>query len=86
MGARKDDPQVMENMARWLQDVAATLGLSIDTVTDNQKELLDLISVVAHGPSCPGAPLTAFLVGYAAGATGEDPKVLAARIDAVGGS
>lgn len=38
-----------------------------------------MISDVAHGPSRPGAPLTAFLIGVAAG-HGADAADLAGRV------
>lgn len=70
----------MAQMDRWLAAVSAELDLNPDLIGTHQKALLDLIATVAHGPSRPGAPLTAFLVGYAAGSTGADPSALADRI------
>lgn len=64
---RKDDPEKMAKMATWLQAVNRELKLPEGTIAPVQEELLNLISDVAHGPSRPGAPLTAFLVGFAAG-------------------
>lgn len=64
---RKDNPEKMAKMAAWLQAVSRELQLPEETIAPVQEELLDLISEVAHGPSRPGAPLTAFLVGFAAG-------------------
>ncbi|EFU80251.1 molybdopterin-guanine dinucleotide biosynthesis protein [Mobiluncus curtisii] len=64
---RKDDPEKMAKMAAWLQAASRELQLPGETIVPIQEELLNLISEVAHGPSRPGAPLTAFLVGYAAG-------------------
>ena len=63
---RKDDPEKMAKMAAWLQAVSRELQLPEETIAPVQEELLNLISEVAHGPSRPGAPLTAFLVGFAA--------------------
>lgn len=64
-------------LADWVAAVGRELGLEdavegvglVDTV-------LDLTSDVAHGVSRPGAPVTAFLVGVAAGRA-EDPAVAA---------
>ena len=67
----KDDPEKMARMRAWLSAVAAELELSEDVLTSVETPLLDLIATVAHGPSRPGAPLTAFLVGYAAGKGGD---------------
>ncbi len=64
---RKDNPEKMAKMATWLQAVNRELKLPEGTIAPVQEELLNLISDVAHGPSRPGAPLTAFLVGFAAG-------------------
>jgi hypothetical protein len=69
-----DDAQALSD---WVTAVGRELGLEdalegvglVDTV-------LDLTSDVAHGVSRPGAPVTAFLVGVAAGRA-EDPAVAA---------
>jgi hypothetical protein len=69
-----DDAQALTD---WVTAVGRELGLEdalegtglVDTV-------LDLTSDVAHGVSRPGAPVTAFLVGVAAGRA-EDPSVAA---------
>ncbi|MFD9724185.1 NTP transferase domain-containing protein [Streptomyces sp. NPDC059072] len=58
---------------QWITAVKNELGidLSVDT-----KTLLDLARDAAHGVARPAAPLTTFLVGYAAAqaeATGADP-------------
>lgn len=64
---QQDDPEKMARMRGWLELVETELDLDAALVTDVEAELLELISVVAHGPSRPGAPLTAFLVGVAVG-------------------
>jgi Domain of unknown function (DUF6457) len=69
-----DDARALQE---WVTAVGRELGLEgavegvglVDTV-------LDLTSDVAHGVSRPGAPVTAFLVGLAAGRA-EDPAVAA---------
>lgn len=66
MTERRDDPAKMAAMKAWLEAVCAELGISMDILTPVQKDLLHLISEVAHGPSRPGAPMTAYLVGMAA--------------------
>jgi hypothetical protein len=62
----------------WVSAVAAELGISdavdADAIVDT---ILDMTADVAHEVSRPGAPVTAFLLGLAAGRAG-DPK-LAAR-------
>lgn len=74
--AHKDDPEKMAKLAAWLEAAAEELGVDPSVVTDNQTDLLGLINTVAHVPSRPGAPLTAFLVGYAAASQGRNPSEL----------
>ncbi|MEU6483436.1 NTP transferase domain-containing protein [Streptomyces sp. NPDC046887] len=47
----------------WITAVKAELGIELDVDTD---VLLDLARDAAHGVARPAAPLTTFLVGYAA--------------------
>ena len=64
-------------MSVWVTAVAQELGLEGAVETDTVVDLvLDLTSDVAHGVSRPGAPVTAFLVGVAAGRA-DDPPVAA---------
>jgi Domain of unknown function (DUF6457) len=53
--------------ADWVADLQHELGidLSLDVM-----DLLELARVAAHEVARPAAPLTTFLVGYAAGAKG----------------
>lgn len=74
--AHKDDPEKMAKLVAWLEAAAEELGVDPSVVTDNQTDLLGLIDTVAHGPSRPGAPLTAFLVGYAAASQDRNPSEL----------
>ncbi|OKL55030.1 hypothetical protein BSZ39_01060 [Bowdeniella nasicola] len=57
----------MAIMHTWLDDVCTTLDLDRTILDRMTPEMLDLIRIVAHGPSRPGAPMTAFLVGLGAG-------------------
>ncbi|MFI1649001.1 NTP transferase domain-containing protein [Streptomyces avidinii] len=60
-------------LEQWITAVKSELG--IDLAVDT-KTLLDLARDAAHGVARPAAPLTTFLVGYAAAhaaATGADP-------------
>ena len=54
----------------WTGEVCAALGLDPSVV--DRDLVLDLARDVAHGVARPAAPLTAFLVGLAAGAQGGD--------------
>lgn len=58
----------------WMAEVAAELGIDLDVDVHG---LLDLARVVAHGVARPAAPLTAFLVGYAAAQQGGGPAAVA---------
>lgn len=77
---RKDDPRAMEKMDAWLAAASAELNLHPSPIVPVRDDVLRLISQVAHGPSRPGAPMTAFLVGYAAG-TGMDASEAIAAIE-----
>jgi hypothetical protein len=59
----------------WIAEACTELG--IDLAVD-VPGLLDLAKVVAHGVARPAAPLTAFLVGYAAAQQGGGPEAVAA--------
>lgn len=69
---RKDDPQKMERMREWLTRAAQTIEVDKDVVLDLEVDLLKLAQMTAHNTSRPGTPLTAFLVGLAAGQAGGD--------------
>ncbi|GLW68695.1 hypothetical protein Kpho02_09940 [Kitasatospora phosalacinea] len=59
----------------WMAAAAAELGVELDV---DVRGLLDMTRVVAHGVERPAAPLTAFLVGYAAAAGGGGAAAVAA--------
>lgn len=58
----------------WIAEVKADLGIDLDV---DVRELLDVARVVAHGVARPAAPLTAFLIGYAAAQRGGGPEAVA---------
>src|SRR5688500_13718601 len=60
----------------WLEHVAAKLGVSPDVPVD---ALLDSARVVAHSVERKMTPLTAYLIGLAAG-NDADPEQLCRRI------
>ena len=68
--------EVMTNL--WLERVAADLG--IPEVQIPEEILLNLTRDVAHNIERKLAPLTTFLIGYAAGRLNEDPIEVAARV------
>ncbi|MFI9170663.1 NTP transferase domain-containing protein [Streptomyces lincolnensis] len=58
----------------WISAVKDELGIDLDVDT---KALLDLARDAAHGVARPAAPLTTFLVGYAAARAGGGPEAVA---------
>jgi hypothetical protein len=60
-------------MSEWVTAVARELGLEGALDSDAS---VDMTSDVAHGVSRPAAPVTAFLIGVAAGRA-DDPAVAA---------
>ncbi|MGO1511314.1 MAG: DUF6457 domain-containing protein [Actinomycetaceae bacterium] len=64
-GTKRLPPEVLDE---WLVEAADELGLDPTEVDVNL--VLDLTRDVAHGVARPAAPLTAFLLGVAAGRSG----------------
>jgi hypothetical protein len=65
-------------LADWSNEVRAALGIEADV---DIRSVLGLAGVVAHSVVRPAAPLTTYLVGFAAGraaAAGTDPATAAA--------
>ncbi|QNP67445.1 molybdenum cofactor guanylyltransferase [Streptomyces genisteinicus] len=58
----------------WITAAKAELGVELDVDTH---VLLDLARDAAHGVARPAAPLTTFLVGYAAAQAGGGPEAVA---------
>ncbi|MFF0163184.1 NTP transferase domain-containing protein [Streptomyces sp. NPDC005263] len=58
----------------WITAVRDELGIDLDVDTG---ALLDLARDAAHGVARPAAPLTTFLVGYAAARAGGGPEAVA---------
>lgn len=58
----------------WIAEVKADLGIDLDV---DVRGLLDTARVVAHGVARPAAPLTAFLIGYAAAQRGGGAEAVA---------
>jgi len=61
----------------WISHLVEQLGLTIEIDID---DLLDLSGVAAHTVARPAAPLTTFVLGYAAAMSGEDVHALGARV------
>ena len=58
----------------WISAVKDELGIDLDV---DMNVLLDLARDAAHGVARPAAPLTTFLVGYAAARSGGGPEAVA---------
>jgi hypothetical protein len=74
----------MNPLDAWLAEAGDALG--VDPGAMQRDLLLDLTRDVAHGVARPAAPLTAFLVGLAAGQSGgsaDDVKAAVSRLAAV---
>ncbi|WOP17807.1 DUF6457 domain-containing protein [Raineyella sp. LH-20] len=80
--AKSSDPAVeaekMREMSRWLDAASAELGLDPAVVDLVRTPMLDMIAAVAHGPTRPGAPMTAMLVGLASDP--DDPSEILERV------
>ena len=82
MSAETDPP----SLEQWVARLADELGVPELTAGDIAL-VLDLARDAAHGIARPAAPLTTFLVGYAAGAAGESSlSELAARASRLAGA
>ncbi|UGQ15235.1 molybdenum cofactor guanylyltransferase [Yinghuangia sp. ASG 101] len=65
--ARARSGRMEDVLEDWIEAVKAELGVELDVDT---AALLDMTKVAAHNVVRPAAPLTAFLVGYAAARAG----------------
>lgn len=63
------------NLHDWIDELSDVLD--VDTEVD-EGLVLDLARVAAHNVTRPAAPVTAFLLGYAAGSQDADPEELEA--------
>ena len=73
-----DDEQTAGILTAWADEVRAALGIEADV---DIPAVLGLAGVAAHAVLRPAAPLTTYLVGFAAGraaAAGDDPTEAAA--------
>jgi uncharacterized protein DUF6457 len=65
-------------LSEWSSELSAALGIDLDYEID---EILDMAREAAHRVDRPAAPLTAFLVGYAAASRGGSPDDVSDCID-----
>lgn len=67
-------------LAAWTAELADALGLPEGSDIDIS-QVLDLARDAAHGVARPAAPLTTFLVGYAAGLRGGGASTVSDAVD-----
>jgi hypothetical protein len=65
-----------DELTAWVAELAA--ALEVDPAEVPRNLLLDVARDAAHGVARPAAPLTTFLVGYAAGRRGGGAATVAA--------
>ena len=71
-----EPPSRDDLIERWWTDLTSVLDIADPGVTAH--EVLDLAAVAAHEVVRPAAPMTTFLVGYAAGLAGGGPEAVSA--------
>ena len=67
----------MSTLDDWVQALSADLGLDVEV---DITALLNVARDAAHGVDRPAAPLTTFLIGYAAAQAGGGPAAVAAAV------
>ncbi len=69
--------QAMSELQEWMAAVAQRLAIEEHVDLDHARDVvLDLARDVAHGVARPAAPLTAFLLGLAAGRSPDSKDIL----------
>lgn len=58
------------NLHDWIDEVCDVLDVEVDL---DESLVLDVAREAAHGVARPAAPITTFLLGYAAAASAADP-------------
>ena len=69
----------LEPLRNWTAELATALGVDIEV---DVQALLDLARDAAHAVDRKAAPVTAFLVGYAAALNGGSADAVQAAVDA----
>lgn len=67
----------MSAMSEWVAEVCRDLELELADQEVTVNQVLDLTADVAHGVARPAAPVTAFLVGLAAGRSAHPDEMVA---------
>jgi hypothetical protein len=66
------------SLSGWTTELSTALGVDVDVEID---EILDVAREAAHQVDRPAAPLTTFLIGYAAASRGGSPGDISDCID-----
>jgi hypothetical protein len=74
----------MSAMEDWVAEVCRDLGLDLADQDATTTRVLDLTAHVAHGVARPAAPVTAFLVGLAAGASANPEETVTRLCEVLG--
>jgi hypothetical protein len=69
------------NLSDWLDEMTEALDIDLDVDVDG---LLDAARIVAHAVDRPAAPLTTFLIGYAAAQRGGGEGNVSACVEITG--
>jgi hypothetical protein len=64
-------------MSEWVAEVCRDLELELADQDATVNQVLDLTADVAHGVARPAAPVTAFLIGLAAGRSAHPDETVA---------
>jgi len=67
----------MSAMSEWVAEVCRDLDLRLADQEATVTQVLDLTAEVAHGVARPAAPVTAFLIGLAAGRSARPDETVA---------
>jgi hypothetical protein len=81
--AEADRLQAMSTMSDWIDQVCHELDLELISPRASTDLVLDLTAEVAHAVARPAAPVTAFLVGLAAGGASDPNAAIAERAEQV---
>jgi Domain of unknown function (DUF6457) len=76
-----DEGDELVQLDAWLREVCAALNLPMSLI-GHRLLLLDVARDAARGVMRPAAPLTTFLIGYAAGRKDQEGQGDAALVDA----
>lgn len=81
-----DEDEKIRQLSEWARDLATVLGLDVEVGAGHAidvERVLDLAGSIAHAVMRPAAPLTAYIVGYAAGRAASETGSSGRGLDAV---